>query len=131
MGIVFSSTLLITYEFSPHLDQLTFCFLLLYVIFSHADLLSPLLSSLNTKAVCYLNNHGKDYKGGILRFQDGEPSCVVPVAGDVVIYTADSRNVHCVDEVHFFFLCGSAAFMYAYSPIVVLIIIFSTFISIL
>lgn len=49
--------------------------------------------------MCYLNNHGKDYKGGILRFQDGEPSSIVPVAGDVVIYSADNRNVHCVDEV--------------------------------
>jgi hypothetical protein len=93
------------------------------------------------KAVCYLNNHGEDYKGGILQFQDGDPSCIVPVAGvsksnftlhpcgfkillmkhtfvvskifwvillrfmrdifvqDVVIYTADTRNVHCVNEV--------------------------------
>ncbi|KAF8718508.1 hypothetical protein HU200_025279 [Digitaria exilis] len=52
-------------------------------------------------AVCYLNNHGEDYKGGILQFQDGDPSSIIPVAGDVVIYTADSRNVHCVNEVHF------------------------------
>ncbi|XP_020104830.1 uncharacterized protein LOC109721542 isoform X5 [Ananas comosus] len=51
------------------------------------------------QAVCYLNNHGKDFKGGIFHFQDGEPSAVVPFAGDVVIYTADRRNVHCVDEV--------------------------------
>lgn len=96
------------------------------------------------KAVCYLNNHGEDYKGGILKFQDGDPSSIVPIAGvskstftlnpcvfrilplwntcicwlgtsgwfftvlwkvpffqDVVIYTADNRNVHCVHEVHF------------------------------
>lgn len=33
------------------------------------------------KAVCYLNNHGEDYKGGLLQFQDGDPSCIVPVAG--------------------------------------------------
>jgi len=33
------------------------------------------------KAVCYLNNHGEDYKGGILQFQDGDPSSIVPVAG--------------------------------------------------
>lgn len=49
--------------------------------------------------MCYLNNHGKDYKGGILRFQDGERSSIVPVAGDVVIYSAGNPNVHCVDEV--------------------------------
>ena len=85
-----------------------------------------------------MNNHGEDYKGGILQFQDGDPSSIVPVAGvskytftlihvqntflmkdtylllgnyvkfyekfffqDVVIYTADNRNVHCVTEVHF------------------------------
>ncbi|XP_024312703.1 prolyl 3-hydroxylase 1 isoform X3 [Brachypodium distachyon] len=71
----------------------------------HSDDNKPYLRQRVFTAVCYLNNHGKDYKGGILRFQDGEPSCVVPVAGvssthtDVVIYTADSRNVHCVDEV--------------------------------
>lgn len=46
-----------------------------------------------------MNNHGEDYKGGILQFQDGDPSSIVPVAGDVVIYTADNRNVHCVTEV--------------------------------
>jgi hypothetical protein len=62
--------------------------------------------SFNQKAVCYLNDHGKDYKGGILQFQDGEPSFITPVAGDVVIYTADNSNTHCVDEVHFCFLHG-------------------------
>ncbi|KAK9144362.1 hypothetical protein Sjap_004265 [Stephania japonica] len=51
------------------------------------------------KAVCYLNNQGKDFNGGGLHFQSGKPSTVLPVAGDVVIYTADSRNIHCVDEV--------------------------------
>ncbi|GJN08517.1 hypothetical protein PR202_ga26448 [Eleusine coracana subsp. coracana] len=50
-------------------------------------------------SVCYLNDHGKDYKGGILQFENGYPSSIVPVAGDVVIYTADNRNVHRVDEV--------------------------------
>ena len=39
------------------------------------------LSCLISKAVCYLNNHGEDYKGGILQFQDGDPSSIVPVAG--------------------------------------------------
>ena len=28
-----------------------------------------------------MNNHGEDYKGGILQFQDGDPSSIVPVAG--------------------------------------------------
>lgn len=51
------------------------------------------------KAVCYLNSHGKDFKGGAFHFKDGEPSSVFPVAGDVLIYTADDRNVHSVDEV--------------------------------
>ncbi|XP_020104823.1 uncharacterized protein LOC109721542 isoform X4 [Ananas comosus] len=60
---------------------------------------SPSSSSSPPSSVCYLNNHGKDFKGGIFHFQDGEPSAVVPFAGDVVIYTADRRNVHCVDEV--------------------------------
>jgi hypothetical protein len=43
--------------------------------------LSLALSCLISKAVCYLNNHGEDYKGGILQFQDGDPSSIVPVAG--------------------------------------------------
>ena len=27
-----------------------------------------------------MNNHGEDYKGGILQFQDGDPSSIVSVA---------------------------------------------------
>ncbi|KAL6867526.1 hypothetical protein ACP4OV_015550 [Aristida adscensionis] len=65
----------------------------------HSDDNKPYLRQRAFTAVCYLNDHGKDYKGGILHFRDGDPSCIVPVAGDVVIYTADNRNVHCVDEV--------------------------------
>ncbi|KAK9106506.1 hypothetical protein Syun_022517 [Stephania yunnanensis] len=51
------------------------------------------------RAVCYLNDQGKDFNGGGLHFQSGKPSTFLPVAGDVVIYTADSRNIHCVDEI--------------------------------
>ncbi|RLN19878.1 uncharacterized protein C2845_PM02G32120 [Panicum miliaceum] len=65
----------------------------------HSDDNKPYLRQRTFTAVCYLNNHGEDYKGGILQFQDGDPSSIVPVAGDVVIYTADNRNVHCVTEV--------------------------------
>ncbi|KAI4340279.1 hypothetical protein MLD38_025131 [Melastoma candidum] len=32
-------------------------------------------------------------------FTDGDPGTVAPSAGDVLIYTADSRNVHSVDEI--------------------------------
>ncbi|KAG0470014.1 hypothetical protein HPP92_016714 [Vanilla planifolia] len=49
--------------------------------------------------VCYLNNHEKDFRGGLFRFKDGQPSSVIPIAGDVLIYTADDRNIHAVDEV--------------------------------
>uniref|UniRef100_A0A0D9VRP8 procollagen-proline 3-dioxygenase n=1 Tax=Leersia perrieri TaxID=77586 RepID=A0A0D9VRP8_9ORYZ len=65
----------------------------------HSDDNKPYLRQRAFTAVCYLNDHGKDYKGGILQFQDGEPSCITPVAGDAVIYTADNSNIHCVDEV--------------------------------
>ncbi|XP_006651206.1 uncharacterized protein LOC102716394 [Oryza brachyantha] len=65
----------------------------------HSDDNKPYLRQRAFTAVCYLNDHGIDYKGGILQFQDGDPSCVTPVAGDVIIYTADDRNIHCVDEV--------------------------------
>lgn len=33
------------------------------------------------KAVCYLNNYGKDFKGGLFNFQDGEPKTIAPSAG--------------------------------------------------
>jgi len=44
--------------------------------------LSLALSHLISKAVCYLNNHEEDYKGGIMQFQDGDPSSIVPVADE-------------------------------------------------
>ncbi|RRT43573.1 hypothetical protein B296_00054858 [Ensete ventricosum] len=60
------------------------------------------------KAVCYLNSHEKDFNGGLFHFKDGEPSSIAPTAGvstslkisysDVVVYTADERNIHSVDE---------------------------------
>lgn len=40
--------------------------------------------------MCYLNNHGKDFKGGIFHFQDGEPSAVVPFAGVSILSLATS-----------------------------------------
>lgn len=33
------------------------------------------------KAVCYLNSYGKEFKGGLFRFQSGEPETVAPSAG--------------------------------------------------
>ncbi|RYR01778.1 hypothetical protein Ahy_B06g080640 isoform C [Arachis hypogaea] len=48
--------------------------------------------------VCYLNNYGKDFDGGLFRFQDGQPMSIMPMAGDVLMYTADQRNIHSVDE---------------------------------
>lgn len=49
--------------------------------------------------MCYLNSHGVDFGGGLFHFQDGEPTTFVPMAGDVLIYTADGRNVHSVEEI--------------------------------
>ncbi|KAK8966994.1 hypothetical protein KSP40_PGU010055 [Platanthera guangdongensis] len=65
----------------------------------HSDDNRSYLKQRDFAAVCYLNSHGKDFKGGAFHFKDGEPSSVFPVAGDVLIYTADDRNVHSVDEV--------------------------------
>ncbi|XP_072971677.1 uncharacterized protein [Typha angustifolia] len=65
----------------------------------HHDDNRPYLKQRDFAAVCYLNNHGKDFEGGMFHFQDGKPSSVCPVAGDALIYTADSRNIHSVDEV--------------------------------
>ncbi|XLR12189.1 hypothetical protein S83_040127 [Arachis hypogaea] len=48
--------------------------------------------------VCYLNNYGKDFNGGLFRFRDGQPMSIMPMAGDVLMYTADQRNIHSVDE---------------------------------
>ncbi|KAL1223648.1 hypothetical protein V5N11_033888 [Cardamine amara subsp. amara] len=65
----------------------------------HSDDNRPYLKQRDFAAVCYLNSYEKDFKGGIFRFQSGEPSTVSPSAGDVIMYTADDRNIHSVDEV--------------------------------
>ncbi|PKA65656.1 hypothetical protein AXF42_Ash013070 [Apostasia shenzhenica] len=65
----------------------------------HSDDNRPYLQQRDFAAVCYLNNHGKDFKGGVFHFKDGEPASIAPVAGDVLMYTADDRNIHAVDEV--------------------------------
>ncbi|XXG40857.1 hypothetical protein AAC387_Pa01g1469 [Persea americana] len=65
----------------------------------HSDDNRPYLKQRNFAAVCYLNSHGLEFEGGMFHFQDGDPATIVPMAGDVVIYTADSRNVHSVDEI--------------------------------
>ncbi|KAL7181070.1 hypothetical protein ACSBR1_040018 [Camellia fascicularis] len=65
----------------------------------HSDDNRPYLKQRDFAAVCYLNSYGKDFKGGLFHFQDWEPTTIVPVAGDVVMYTADSRNIHSVDEI--------------------------------
>lgn len=46
-----------------------------------------------------MNSCGNDFEGGNFHFQDGEPKTIIPMAGDVLMYTADSRSVHSVDEV--------------------------------
>ncbi|KAJ8760435.1 hypothetical protein K2173_015102 [Erythroxylum novogranatense] len=66
----------------------------------HSDDNRPYLKQREFTAVCYLNTYGKDFKGGLLHFQNGEPTTVIPMAGDVIMYTADSRNIHSVDEVN-------------------------------
>lgn len=65
----------------------------------HSDDNRPYLKQRAFAAVCYLNSYGKDFKGGLFHFQDGEPTTIEPLAGDVVIYTADSCNIHSVDEI--------------------------------
>ncbi|KAJ0256211.1 Uncharacterized protein HA466_0092040 [Hirschfeldia incana] len=65
----------------------------------HSDDNRLYLKQRDFSAVCYLNSYAKDFKGGLFRFQSGEPSTVSPSAGDVIMYTADDRNVHSVDEV--------------------------------
>ncbi|XP_050375239.1 uncharacterized protein LOC126792801 [Argentina anserina] len=65
----------------------------------HSDDNRPYLKQRHFAAVCYLNNYGDDFKGGRFHFQDGDLATIVPSSGDVVIYTADSRNTHSVDEV--------------------------------
>ncbi|XP_010534179.1 PREDICTED: uncharacterized protein LOC104809799 [Tarenaya hassleriana] len=65
----------------------------------HSDDNRPYLKQRHFTAVCYLNSYGKDFNGGLFHFQSGEPATFAPSAGDVILYTADSRNIHSVDEV--------------------------------
>lgn len=65
----------------------------------HSDDNRPYLKQRHFSVVCYLNTYGKDFNGGLFHFQDGEPATIMPAAGDVVMYTADDRNVHSVDEI--------------------------------
>ncbi|KAH0919523.1 hypothetical protein HID58_027183, partial [Brassica napus] len=65
----------------------------------HSDDNRLYLKQRDFSAVCYLNSYGKDFKGGLFRFQCGEPATIAPSAGDVIMYTADDRNIHSVDEV--------------------------------
>ncbi|RDX60960.1 Prolyl 3-hydroxylase 1 [Mucuna pruriens] len=65
----------------------------------HSDDNRPYLKQRHFSAVCYLNTYDKDFSGGLFHFQDGEPKSIVPKAGDVVMYSADDRNIHSVDEI--------------------------------
>ncbi|OMO60824.1 Oxoglutarate/iron-dependent dioxygenase [Corchorus capsularis] len=65
----------------------------------HSDDNRSYLKQRDFTAVCYLNTYQKDFEGGLFHFQDGEPKTIAPLAGDAVMYTADSRNTHSVDEV--------------------------------
>ncbi|KAL2541368.1 2-oxoglutarate (2OG) and Fe(II)-dependent oxygenase superfamily protein [Abeliophyllum distichum] len=65
----------------------------------HSDDNRDYLKQRDFAAVCYLNNYEVDFKGGLFHFQDGEPSTIVPMAGDVAMYTADNKNIHSVDEI--------------------------------
>ncbi|KAG2494536.1 hypothetical protein HYH03_007303 [Edaphochlamys debaryana] len=66
----------------------------------HHDANREYLSRRHVSAVLYLNDQGQDFGEGDFRFQDGpEPLRVAPRAGRLVAYTADARNVHCVDRV--------------------------------
>jgi len=65
----------------------------------HSDDNRPYLKQRHYAAVCYLNNYGEDFKGGLFHFQEGEPNTIVPKIGDAILYTADECNVHSVDEI--------------------------------
>ncbi|KAF3944520.1 hypothetical protein CMV_029021 [Castanea mollissima] len=65
----------------------------------HSDDNRPYLKQRDFTAVCYLNSYGGDFKGGLFHFKDGEPTTIKPLAGDVAIFTADSSNIHSVDEI--------------------------------
>ncbi|KAG2452580.1 hypothetical protein HYH02_002817 [Chlamydomonas schloesseri] len=66
----------------------------------HHDANREYLDRRHVSAVLYLNTQGADFGGGDFRFQDGpEPLRVAPRPGRLVAYTADARNVHCVERV--------------------------------
>ncbi|KAK4261845.1 hypothetical protein QN277_004789 [Acacia crassicarpa] len=65
----------------------------------HSDDNRPYLKQRDYAAVCYLNCYETDFSGGLFHFLDGEPTSIMPMAGDVVMYTADQRNIHSVDEI--------------------------------
>ncbi|KAK7319158.1 hypothetical protein RJT34_03876 [Clitoria ternatea] len=65
----------------------------------HSDDNRPYLKQRHFSVVSYLNTYEKDFGGGLFHFQDGEPTSIIPTAGDVVMYTADERNIHSVDEI--------------------------------
>ncbi|KAK6160339.1 hypothetical protein DH2020_003720 [Rehmannia glutinosa] len=65
----------------------------------HSDDNRDYLKQSGSKAVCYLNSYEVDFTGGLFHFQDGEPSTIAPMAGDVILYTADNRNIHSVSEI--------------------------------
>ncbi|KAL0700895.1 hypothetical protein Bca4012_057017 [Brassica carinata] len=65
----------------------------------HSDDNRQYLKQRDFSAVCYLNSYAQDFKGGLFRFQSGESATLAPSAGDVIMYTADDRNIHSVDEV--------------------------------
>ncbi|XP_058078295.1 uncharacterized protein LOC131226685 isoform X2 [Magnolia sinica] len=47
----------------------------------HSDDNRPYLKQRSFAAVCYLNSHGMDFKGGLFHFHDGDPATIVPMAG--------------------------------------------------
>ncbi|KXZ49933.1 hypothetical protein GPECTOR_19g384 [Gonium pectorale] len=66
----------------------------------HHDANRYYLSQRHMSAVLYLNDQGVEFGAGNFCFQDGPgPLRVPPKAGRMVAYTADARNVHCVEEV--------------------------------
>ncbi|KAL7132244.1 hypothetical protein ABFS83_12G058700 [Erythranthe nasuta] len=65
----------------------------------HSDDNRDYLKQRDFAAVCYLNSYEVDFNGGLFHFKDGEPLTIAPMAGDVIIYTADDRNIHSVSEI--------------------------------
>ncbi|RYR19989.1 hypothetical protein Ahy_B03g065031 [Arachis hypogaea] len=46
----------------------------------HSDDNRPYLKQRHFAVVCYLNNYGKDFNGGLFCFQDGQPMSIMPMA---------------------------------------------------